>query len=100
MVSLDIDYAENLDIEEANKVQSEHWSTDQCTLFMMVLQFLDVHEWNKDEGPLSIGDHVTVKGEKAGEARFPGSFWAKITSTPCGTSVDTYTVEVRLLMFH
>lgn len=70
---------------------------------MMVLEFLDVHEWNKTEGSLKIGGHVTVNGEKAGEARFPGSFWAKVTSIPhcgCGTSTETYTVEVCHLMFY
>jgi len=96
IVSLDIDFAENLDIEEAMKVQSEHWSSNQCTLFMMIAQFLDVNEWNKKEGLLDISAHVTVKGEEAGSARAVGSFWGKVTSGPHrapGAIVDTYFVE-------
>ena len=31
-----IDFTENFDIEEARQVQSEHWSTTQCSLFMQV----------------------------------------------------------------
>jgi hypothetical protein len=38
----DIDFAENLSIEEVLKIQSEHWSTNQCTLFIGVWQWLDV----------------------------------------------------------
>ena len=51
----DIDFAENFDIEEANKVQSEHWGTSQCTLFMQVWQWLDVFEWNLAAGELVVG---------------------------------------------
>ena len=97
--SLDIDFAENLDIEEAKQVQSEHWSTNQCTLFMMVLQFLDVDEWNKEEGTLGVSAQVTVRGELAGKSRAPGSFWAKVTTTPHrnGAGEEIYTVEVIIL---
>ena len=78
------------------KVQSEHWSSNQCTLFVMVWQWLDVVTWNKEEGRLRSGDEVTVNGEKAGEARSAGSFWAKVVSGPeraVGSAADTYVVE-------
>jgi hypothetical protein len=78
------------------KVQSEHWSSNQCTLFVMVWQWLDVVTWNKEEGRLRSGDEVTVNGEKAGEARSAGSFWAKVVSGPeraAGSAADTYVVE-------
>ena len=68
-MSSDIDYAENFDIKEANQVQSEHWGTSQCTLFMQVWQWLDVFEWNLASGELAVGANVTVHGEMAGEAR-------------------------------
>jgi len=96
VLSGDIDYAENLDIEEAMKVQSEHWSSNQCTLFIMVWQWLDVATWNKEEGPLCAGAEVTVNGEKAGEARKEKSFWATVTAGPqraAGSAVDMYVVE-------
>ena len=98
--SLDIDFAENLDIEEAKQVQSEHWSTNQCTLFMMVLRFLDVNEWDKEQGLLAVSANVTVRGEKAGESRSPGSFWAKVISGPHrkGDAAETYVVEVAPLI--
>ena len=69
VLSSDIDNAENFDIEEANQVQSEHWGTSQCTLFMQVWQWLDVCEWNLAAGELAVGANVTVHGEMAGEAR-------------------------------
>jgi predicted RNA-binding Zn-ribbon protein involved in translation (DUF1610 family) len=96
MLSLDMDFAENLDIEEANKVQSEHWSTNQCTLFMQVAQWLDVYSWDQNVGGLVEGAEVTVGGEMAGEARAPGSYWAKVVSKPlraAGAVEDSYVVE-------
>ena len=65
-LSLDLDFAENGPLEEARKVQSEHWSTDSYTLFIEVAQFLDV------------GAEVTVDGEAEGEARAAGSHWARV----------------------
>ena len=73
-LTADIDYAENFDIEEARQVQSEQWSTNQCTLFMHVWQWLDVPEWNLDAGELVNGAEVTVGGEKVGQERDPGAF--------------------------
>lgn len=65
-LSLDLDFAENGALEEARKVQSEHWSTDSDTLFIEVAQFLDV------------GAEVTVDGEASGEARAAGTHWARV----------------------
>jgi len=59
----------------------------------MVWQRLAVSSWNKEEGPPRSGDEVTVKDEKAGEARSAGSFWARVTAGPeraAGSAVDTY----------
>ena len=78
------------------KVQSEHWSSNQCTLLIMVWQWLDVATWNKEEGPLCAGAEVTVNGEKAGEARKEKSFWATVTAGPqraAGSAVDMYVAE-------
>ena len=66
VLSLELDFAENGALEEARKVQSEHWSTDSYTLFIEVAQFLDV------------GAEVTVDGEAEGEARAAGSHWARV----------------------
>ena len=57
-----MDFGENYTIEEARQVQSEHWCSKQCTLFMSVCSWLVVEEWNKTEGQLNIGDEVTVVG--------------------------------------
>ena len=95
-LTADIDYAENFDIEEARQVQSEHWSTNQCTLLMQVWQWLDVPEWNLEVGELVKGAEVTVGGEKAGQNRAPGAFWAKIVSKrerDAGDTEDIYIVE-------
>ena len=78
VLSGDIDFAENMDIEEARKVQSEHWSKDQCTLFMGVWQWLDLGAWNRQVGELGVSAEVTVRDEKSGDARAVGSFWAKV----------------------
>ena len=96
VLSGDIDFAENTDIEEARKVQSEHWSKDQCTLFIGVWQWLDVGAWNLQVGELGAGAEVTVRGEKAGEARAAGSFWARVVNKkPRETAggEDEYCVE-------
>jgi hypothetical protein len=79
-LSLDIDFAENGALEEARKVQSEHWSTDSYTLFIAVAQFLDVAAWNLLEGELDVGAEVTVNGEMAGKKRAPDSYWARVVS--------------------
>ncbi len=93
-LSGDIDFAENMDIEEANKVQSEHWSTNQCTLFVGVWQWLDVEAWNKTEGKLEVGAEVTVWGEMAGESRASSAFWAKVVPRDEHDGSDgSYTVE-------
>jgi hypothetical protein len=96
ILSGDIDFAENMDIEEARKVQSEHWSKDQCTLFIGVWQWLDVGAWNLQVGELGAGAEVTVRGEKAGEARAAGSFWARVVKKKpreAGGGEDEYCVE-------
>ena len=78
------------------KIQSEHWSTNQCTLFIGVWQWLDVGPWDLVVGELGVGAEVTVRGEMAGEAKAAGSFWAKVVSkVPRGTeeAEDSYVVE-------
>ena len=64
LTAAEIDFTENFDIEEALQVQSEHWSTNQCTLIMQVRQWLDVSEWNQEAGDLVKGTEVTVGGER------------------------------------
>ena len=58
-----IDFSENRPIENFDKIQSEHWFTKQYTLFMSIVTFLLVDEWNKTEGELDVGSEVTVDGE-------------------------------------
>jgi hypothetical protein len=92
----DIDYAENFDNKEARQVQSEHWSTSQTTLFIGVWQWGDVGVWNLEVGELEEGAEVTVRGEKAGEARAEGSYWARVISKNPrgdGDGEDCYVVE-------
>jgi hypothetical protein len=92
----DIDYAENFDNKEARQVQSEHWGTSQTTLFIGVWQWGDVGAWNLEVGDLKVGAEVTARGEKAGEARAEGSYWARVISkNPRGDGdcEDSYVVE-------
>ena len=84
----DVDFAENMKIEEARLVQSEHWHDESCTLFVGIWQWLDVGEWNSETGELEVGDEVTVHGEKAGEARVVESYCARVISTSLAKSED------------
>ena len=59
-----MDYSENGPIENYDKAQSEHWKTEQFTLFMSMCSFLVSDEWNKVNGLLKKCDEVTVDGEK------------------------------------
>jgi hypothetical protein len=83
-IARDIDFAKNGSIENFDKIQSEHWITNQYTLFMSIVSFLMVNEWNKEEGILEIDAEVTVNGERyTGEERReraidPTSYWAKV----------------------
>ena len=78
MISRDIDFSENGSIENLRKLQSEHWTSTQYTLFVAVYSFLLSEEWNKTEGSLTVGDEVTVNGELAGETINPDSFWGRV----------------------
>ena len=63
---------------------------------MQVWQWLDIPEWNLEVGELVKGAEVTVGGEKAGQNRAPGAFWAKIVSKrerDEGTTDDINIVE-------
>jgi hypothetical protein len=83
-IARDIDFAKNGSIENFDKIQSEHWITNQYTLFMSIVSFLLVDKWNKEEGILEIDAEVTVNGERyTGEERreraiYPTSYWAKV----------------------
>ncbi len=79
MVSRNIDYSENGNIKDHMQVQSQHWVTNQYTLFVSIVSWLLVDEWNKDEGILEVNNEVTVNGEKAGEAFNDDAFFATIT---------------------
>ncbi len=70
---LNIDFAENRALVDARNVQSEHWSTDSYTLFVVVVLFLDVGTWNLTVAPLDVGAEVPVEGEIADEAWTAGS---------------------------
>ncbi len=69
-IARDIDFAKNGSIENFDKIKSEHWITNQYTLFMSIVSFLLVDEWNKEEGILEKDVEVTVNGERyTGEER-------------------------------
>ena len=89
IVARDQDFSENGTIENFDKIQSEHWQTIQYTLFMAILSFLLVDEWNKQQGELEIGSEVTVNGElyirDPENPHYrpqinPDSYWATVTS--------------------
>ncbi len=83
-IARNIDFAKNGSIENFDKIQSEHWITNQYTLFMSIVSFLLVDEWNKEEGILEIDAEVTVNGEQytseehREKAIDPTSYWAKV----------------------
>jgi hypothetical protein len=62
-----------------------------------VLQRLNVHVWGQHVGGLAEGAEVTVGEEEiTGEARAPGSYWAKVVSKPlraAGAVEGSYVVE-------
>ncbi len=95
-IARDIDFAENGSIENFDKIQSEHWVTNQYTLFMSIVSFLMVDEWNKEVGILNNNAEVTVNGERyIGEQRAETcinskSYWEKIIRRD---ENDTYIVE-------
>jgi hypothetical protein len=66
-------------VEAARKLQSEHWVSMMATLFISVVGYLKVEEWNKTDGRLAVGAEVTVHGEQAGQPMAPGSHWATVT---------------------
>ena len=80
LAARDMDYGENYTIEEARQVQSEHWCSKQCTIFMSVWSWIKVLEWDKSTGDLDVGAEVVVDGELAGAERVEGSFWARVIS--------------------
>jgi hypothetical protein len=86
----DIDFSENGSIENFDKVQSEHWQTKQYTLFILVICFFMVDEWNKEDGVLRVEDKVTVDGEiyVIGNQWLTlnmNSYWAVVESEVNGT---------------
>jgi hypothetical protein len=90
----DIDFSENGNIANFDKVQSEHWVTIQYTLMMSIISFLLADEWNKIMGELAKGDEVTVNGELAGEDINMESYWAVVKQyTKDDNGVETVTVE-------
>ena len=94
----DIGFSENGPIENFDKAQSEHWKTEQYTLFMSIFSFLKTDKWNKVDGDLEVGQEVTVDGEfyikdvddphKRPDINH-GSYWAVVSSCKHG---DIYTV--------
>jgi hypothetical protein len=61
-----------------------------------VVQWLDVRAWGQHVGGLAEGAEVTVVEETTGEARAPGSYWAKVVSKPlraAGAVEGSYVVE-------
>ena len=96
-VARDIDLSENGVIENADKLQAEHWVTKQYILFISIASFLSVDEWNKISGELDDNAEVTVHGERYvnGQSREPvnlNSFWATFKNH-IGGDGDIYEVE-------
>ena len=78
-------------------MQSLYWSQTQCTLFISIISWLEVDQWDDEESRLDIGDEVTVNGAKSGEGIAEGSYWGRITGVGEGAADggggDTYEVE-------
>ena len=79
IVTRSIDFAENGTIKDKHQAQSQYWVSIQYTLFISIISWLSVDAWNTEAGILSVGDEVTVYGEKAGEKVNMTSFWGKIS---------------------
>ncbi|KAL7490747.1 hypothetical protein ACHAWT_000278 [Skeletonema menzelii] len=79
MAKRDMDYSENGPIKDNIQVQSQHWGSNQYTLFVSIVTWLLVDEWNKDEGKLDVGNEVTVNGEMSTEEFNVDAFYARVT---------------------
>jgi len=75
----DIDFSENGSVKDKRQIQSQYWVTMGYTLFVSIVSWLMVSEWNKTTGSLPINAEVTVYGELAGEEINKDSFWAVVT---------------------
>eukprot|EP00984_Skeletonema_dohrnii_P024294 scaffold13403_cov120-Skeletonema_dohrnii-CCMP3373.AAC.1 len=89
----EIDFSENGGMDNFDQVQSEYWDSEQYTLMMAIISFLQVDAWNKTKGLLEEGDEVTVNGELAGEPIDKESFWAVVKKYSKDGDNETVTVE-------
>ena len=73
------------------EAQAQYWASIMYSLFISIVSWLLVDEWDKETGELDIGSEVTVYGEKFGQDINMNSFWAMVT----GYNEDTllYTVS-------
>ena len=78
----DVDFAENLTIEEARMLQSQYWAQVQCTLFISVVRWLCSATWACTSSELKKGDEVTVAVSES-ESDW---YWATVESVS-GTAV-------------
>ena len=46
------------------EVQAQYWASIMYSLFISIVSWLLVEEWDKETGELDIGSEVTVYGEK------------------------------------
>ena len=79
MIKRDMDFSKNCSIKNYKSLQSQYWSTIQCTLFASVVTWLLVKKWNIEIGLLKVGNEVTVYGEKEGEKINNNSYWGVVT---------------------
>ena len=94
-VQNDMDFSENGAIEIFDKAQSEHWQTQQYTLFMSICTCLMSDKLNKVSGKLDKYDEVTVYGKFyiKGQPRpniNQDYYWTVVTGHICG---DLYRLE-------
>ena len=63
-LSVDVDFAENGSYSvHRNAIQGAHWSNKTYTLFVMIIQCLDIDEWTSKDSKLDVGDEVSVEQE-------------------------------------
>ena len=56
-ICVDMDFAENYEIVHKVEVQSEHWSHQQVTLYIVITHFKDAGSWKSEA-------HVFVSGDR------------------------------------
>jgi hypothetical protein len=85
---LDHDWAENFQVFNRRALQSDHWHSVPCSLYICIARFLNWSIYYDSSSILQKGDQVTVSADS-------GLFWAQIEDAWTGNygACDWYSVK-------